>query len=849
MTKADTEQGLNVARYLAECGVPIFIAPAANNKVGFKLPKAWEQTKSDSSVVDDWQPGMALCAVMGHVVDAIDVDPRNGGSVDALKAALGGDLPTVYGVQKTPSEGEHYLVAALGQRKVQDVVPGVDFQAGNPEGVGRGFIFLAPTVRSNKITGEPAPYHWEVEPDVGTLLLEDDETGIALRELVSGRHLGRMEQDESPYDGPSYDELNGEQQQEAAAFVAAQVASWKELFAKAVTWPDGHRDERGRGWEALSYQFAWALAKMAACPWTSVDDVSAAFVYNEVMPIEISENQDCAGKWYDGIVDKAAGEPVSLPPWESRGSAEEDFERVAGRPTCDVSSPAAAGRWLDKEMGSGRLSGLFRRKNDLIYTPRVGEEGYIPPKVEKDNDGPAQVKRMSPLQLSKRVDKSYRVIKLVGKAGTPKEDVFPEKVAERSMSLLDELGGLSELKMVSHTPIVRADGTILDQPGYDEPSGVLYLPERGLVVEPVPDVPSDAQLAAARDLLLGMIRDFPFESDHHRANYLGCLLVPLLRILVPPPYKMLIIGAPQRGSGKTLLADLMRIIHGGVFRSEIPGEEDERRKVITSILDSTSAPVVVFDNVSGIMKSSVFDGLLTSAEWSDRRLGVNVTVELVNDRLWVVTGNNVHIGGDLERRVLWCTINAKMERPEERPPDAFDTPYLDAWARAHRGELLRALLTLVRAWVVAGSPVGEDPTSDSFGHMISVLRGVLDVAAIPGIVGDQASAPTRADPDAEEFSTFLAAVVRVFGHENWTVRELLEKVSSVSAEFAEDDEDRIHADELPGDIGARIRSQPGSANKTLGKWLSYRTDRVRDGLVVRKSGTKKAALKWQVVVN
>lgn len=842
MNKADTDQGLLAAKALAEAGVPIFLARPQNNKLGFKLPEGWEKTRADPSVADRWKPGMALCAVMGHVVDAIDVDPRNGGSVDLLKEALGGELPQVYGVQNTPSEGEHYLVATLGVRKVQNVVPGVDIQAGNLEGVGRGFIFLAPTERPNKLTGETAPYHWSAYPDLGGLLLEEDSSGERLAELVSARHFGSLENAPADYDGPSYAELGDALQLEADELVATQVASWKETLRRAASWPEGHRDERGRGWEALAYQSAWALAKMAACPWMGMDDVGSAFVYSEILPEEIADNDSCSGKWYDGIVDKAAGEAVDTPPWDTRSG---DFERVKGRPVCNVTNPAEAGRWLDNEMGSARLSGLFRRKNDLIYTPCVGEEGYIPPKNDVDHDGPAQVKRMSPLQLSKRIDKSYRVIKSVGKAGNPKEDVFPEKVAERSMSLLDELSGLADLKMVSHTPLVRADGTVLDGPGYDEASGVLYLPERGLNVKPVSDVPTDAEVAAARDLLLSTVSGFPFVTDHDRANYLGCLLVPLLRILVPPPYKMLIIGAPQRGSGKTLLADVMRSVHGGVFRSEIPSEEDERRKVITSVLDSTSAPVVVFDNVSGVLKSSVFDGLLTSAEWSDRRLGVNVTVELPNDRLWVVTGNNVHIGGDLERRVLWCTINAKMEHPEERPPDAFDIPYLDQWAKDHRGDLLHAMLTMVRAWVVAGQAVDTDPTSDSFGRMISVLRGVLDVAGVPGLVGHSESAPKQADPDAEEFSAFLAAVVRVFGHETWTVRELLEKVGG--SDFSDDE--GIHSDELPGDIGARVRSQPSSASKALGRWLSYRTDRVRDGLVVRKSGSKKAALKWQVVEN
>jgi hypothetical protein len=381
---------------------------------------------------------------------------------------------------------------------------------------------------------------------------------------------------------------------------------------------------------------------------------------------------------------------------------------------------------------------------------------------------------------------------------------------------------------------------VLDAPGFDEASGVLYLPERGLYVDPVPSEPTKVELKEATELILEIFSDFPFVSNHDRANYLGCLFIPLIRSLVPPPYKMLIIGAPQRGSGKSLLAELMRTVHGGVFRSEIPREEEERRKVITSILDSTSAPVVQFDNVAGVLKSSVFDGLLTSAVWSDRRLGVNVNLELPNDRLWVTTGNNVHIGGDLERRVLWCTINARMEKPEMRPAESFHIQHIDQWVREHRGEVIHALLVMVRSWAAAGQDKDVDPTSDSFGTLVAVLRGIMAHAGIEGQLGHQSSAPVHSDPDAEEHMEFVNAVERAFGTSEWTVRQLLEKVSDF------DDEEGLRADELPGDVSAMLHSKPGTAVKSLGRWLGYRKDRVVDGKVIQSSGTGKTALKWHL---
>lgn len=323
---------LEAARHLAEAGVPIFLARPTSNKLGFKLPGGWERTKPDPTVVDRWKPGMALCAVMGHVVDAIDVDPRNGGSIEALVAALGGELPRVYGRASTPSGGEHYLVASLGVRKAQDIVPGVDIQAGNEDGVGRGFIFLAPTVRESKIDGLPRSYEWDVDPDLGVLLIQEDESGKGLLKLIQERHNAHKGTDGSldEYDGPTYDELDEDKQREADEHVAVNLELWRKRFAEALDWPEGKRENwttKNRGWEGLTYEFAWALAKLAACPWTKFDEDWAGITFFEILPSEIAEADGCTSKWYDGIVAKAVGDPIDVPPWVVRGDPGDDFAR------------------------------------------------------------------------------------------------------------------------------------------------------------------------------------------------------------------------------------------------------------------------------------------------------------------------------------------------------------------------------------------------------------------------------------------------------------------------------------------------------------------------------------------
>lgn len=192
----ETGAALDIARSLVTAGVPVFRAalhtpdcayPHCREEPGspaeFHHPGGWQTTRAgDLSGIDAWRPGDALCAVMGHVCDTIDVDPRNGGDVsaDAMRAA--GLFPRAYGIAETPSGGTHHLIAPLGVAKTSPAA-GVDLQAGAPDGTGRGFVYIAPTVRRSKVTGAPRAYRWTVVPDLSDT--DGDDTGEALRSLAA----------------------------------------------------------------------------------------------------------------------------------------------------------------------------------------------------------------------------------------------------------------------------------------------------------------------------------------------------------------------------------------------------------------------------------------------------------------------------------------------------------------------------------------------------------------------------------------------------------------------------------------------------------------------------------------
>ncbi|MGH3500433.1 MAG: bifunctional DNA primase/polymerase, partial [Nocardioidaceae bacterium] len=484
------------------------------------------------------------------------------------------------------------------------------------------------------------------------------------------------------------------------------------------------------------------------------------------------------------------------------------------RPEIDASSPSDAADWIRENIGTGKLAGMFNRSGGLVFTPRYGEQGYTPPvRPPAADDGPAQVHPVTVGILTATIGIMYQPVKhLISpqNVGIVRRTLFPREAANMAIDRPDLMPGLRHLAGVTHTPLVRQDGSLLRRTGYDQATCLLHLPPANLTIGAVATDPSAEDRYGALALLSQMIEGFDFADANSRANYLGYLLTPLLRQITPAPYKLCAITAPQPGSGKTLLANLLRIIHGGVFRAEMPEDEAELRKNVTTILDSTTGPVIHIDNVTGILRSSALAGLLTSDLWEDRRLGSNEIITRGNDRVWIITGNNVTLGGDLARRTAGVVIDPGVPHPEQRTDFAISD--LEGWARSRRGDILAALLTLIVAWNAADRPRGEPTISDGYADWVRTVRGILDHAGVEGIfaasgaeVGPGSdpgiSRPiTRRDTDEEEWHDFLEAVHTVFGEDRWTVKELCKELDTTDsiAGYAIPRTGRLSPECLPG---------------------------------------------------
>jgi hypothetical protein len=357
---------------------------------------------------------------------------------------------------------------------------------------------------------------------------------------------------------------------------------------------------------------------------------------------------------------------------------------------------------------------------------------------------------------------------------TVKDDIVPARPPDDVIKDLLNLPTfpLPELRGIASAPLVLPGGHFLLANGYDPASGI-YLACRDLGA-----VRSDLPLAEARHwLLTELLGDFPFADAGSLAHTVALCLERLVRELISGPTPLYLIDAPERGTGKGLLAEVCAWLALGepAWVMAEPGDEAETRKRITSLL-LEGRQMVLLDNVHTI-RSGVFAALLTTIAWEDRLLGVNKTVRVRNAATWLATGNNVGLSDEIVRRVVPIRLDAGVERPEERT--GFRHPDLTSWTRQHRTELVSACLSLIRAWVDAGSPAGT-ATLGRFEGWATVMGGILAVAEIPGFLSNRERLHAVSDPETREWQRVCQLWAERFGLAPITASDLLDIVTETN---------------------------------------------------------------------
>ena len=403
--------------------------------------------------------------------------------------------------------------------------------------------------------------------------------------------------------------------------------------------------------------------------------------------------------------------------------------------------------------------------------------------------------------------------------------------------------GIRVLTGVTEWPRLRFDGTLLCDPGYDERTGYFYEPSGP--VDPVPAEPTPAQVDAALALLKEAVCDFPFASAQGFSTWLAGLLTPLCLCAYEGPAPCFLADASTRGSGKSLLWELVSHILSGRPLASTPycEDDDEMAKKITAIA-LEGATMVFLDNVRSNFGGGPLDQALTSRSWKNRVLGKSEnTGELPLNCAWYATGNNLIFKGDIERRVCITRLEPVEERPEERSD--FAHPELLVWARMNRHRLLAAALTLLRAYAVGGfAPPPGAKSWGTFEGWSRVVKGCIQWLGLPF-----PEAPTASTATTEEGEEHLA-VIQAFERfdperQGLMAADLLghlesERLAASQGHRPCDPMVQSCIDLLGG--GMKMNS------KSLGRFLRSWRGRLRNGRGIRPKASKdrSGAIVWQV---
>jgi hypothetical protein len=323
------------------------------------------------------------------------------------------------------------------------------------------------------------------------------------------------------------------------------------------------------------------------------------------------------------------------------------------------------------------------------------------------------------------------------------------------------------------TPVFGRNGTLLTEPGYHPDARLLYHAASGFTVPPIPERPGEAEIAAARTLILDdLLGEFPFIGAAERAHAVVLLLLGFVRAMIDGPTPLHMIEKPTPGTGATLMVDAIATILTGVGASVMTeGRDDEEwRKRVTAKLRQIPS-LVLIDNLRHELDSSALAAALTAPFWEDRILGVSEMARLPIRCTWIATGNNPSFSNEMARRLVRIRLDARVDQPWRR--DGFRHPDLMGWVRSNRGRLVAACLTLCQGWIAAGRPRGRRSIG-SYENWAQTLGGILETAGIEGFLGNLNEALEAADTEGEAWRAFVQVWWDRFGTADVGVADLFD---------------------------------------------------------------------------
>ena len=165
---------------------------------------------------------------------------------------------------------------------------------------------------------------------------------------------------------------------------------------------------------------------------------------------------------------------------------------------------------------------IFQR-GDFVVRP-------APQTVEIADERKTSAMRLVPVKAAHLTERLTRLIDFKRFDARKRKPVSINCPKDIAATYLERIGSwnLPVLTGIVDAPTLRPDGSIIDQPGYDPRTGILYMPSEDFPT--VPRLPTRNGARQSLDHLISLIADFPFvgkdgeeaTASRHRADPSRC---------------------------------------------------------------------------------------------------------------------------------------------------------------------------------------------------------------------------------------------------------------------------------------------------------------------------------------
>lgn len=350
------------------------------------------------------------------------------------------------------------------------------------------------------------------------------------------------------------------------------------------------------------------------------------------------------------------------------------------------------------------------------------------------------------------------------------------------LSISSNERNLKKLKGVITSPVITTDNTVVDKGGYDAQANLyLSLDENPL---PIPNKIEEADVLIALETLMRPFLEFPFASALDKSVGLAAILTSIVRgTLDTAP--AIAFDAPRQGTGKTFLATCIGLLGSGrkpLLFPQATTEDEIRKRLLPVLMDAPHA--ILWDNVTTNLNSAALATFLTGESYSDRILSKTKILTLPNRSLFLISGNNINISGELARRVYICRLDSKLSNPTAR---SFGLNPMD-YILENRQKLVQAGLILIRGYLTSSAYTSlsyEERQKKKYGQFadwdLLVRQTVAWIATLNSSYVDPISAINQRienDEEANLIETLFQELRGIFGENTFTSKAVADKANA-----------------------------------------------------------------------